>query len=168
MHWYITAKCFPCSSLASQAWLLGRMLPAAIGNLVPEDHQVWITFLDLLEIMDIPLVPLITQDELAYVQALIKQHLCDIKEVYPESSITPKMHYLVHMPRIAMKFGPLSRLWTMRYEAKHKYFKSLVSSVKNFINLPYTLACRHQQLEATQTGWTDDNIEVGPGNQTPM
>ena len=56
----------------------------------------------------------------------------------------------------------------MSYEAKHKYFKSLVSSVKNFVNLPYTLACHHQQLEATQQGWTDDSIEVGPGNKALM
>lgn len=143
------------------------MLPAAIGSFVPEDHQAWSAFLDLLEIMDILLAPIITQDELAYAQVLIEHHLQDIKEVYPGISIIPKMHYLVHMPRIALKFGPLARLWTMRYEAKHKYFKSLVSSVKNFVNLPYTLACRHQQLEATQQGWIDDSIEVGPGNKAP-
>ena len=134
---------------------------------MPEDHRPWNIFLDLLQIMDILLAPIITPDELAYVQVLIEQHLQDIKDVYPTISIIPKMHYLTHMPRIATKFGPLVRLWTMRYEAKHKYFKSLVSSVKNFINLPYTLACRHQQLQATYTGWVDDNIEVGPGKQEP-
>lgn len=71
--------------------------------------------------MDILLVPIITQDELAYAQVLIKHHLQDIKEVYPGISIIPKMHYFVHMPRIALKFGPLARLWTMRYEAKQVF-----------------------------------------------
>ena len=122
---------------------LGRMLPAAIGSFVPEDHQEWSAFLDLLKIMDILLAPIIIQDELAYAQVLIEHHLQNIKEVYPGISIIPKMHYLVHMPRIAMKFVPLARLWIMHYEAKHKYFKSPVGSVKNFVNLPYTLACRH-------------------------
>ena len=30
----------------------------------------------------------------------------------------------------------------MRYEAKHKYFKQLANTVRNVINLPYTLAVR--------------------------
>jgi hypothetical protein len=139
------------------------MLPATIGSFVPEGHNQWRSFLDLLTIMDILMAPRITTDELAYVQVLITEHLQEIKEVYPTINIIPKMHYMVHMPRIATEFGPLVRLWTMRYEAMHKYFKSLVSSVKNFVNLPYTLACRHQQLKATHTGWIDDNIEIGPG-----
>ena len=125
------------------------MLPAAIGSFVPGDHQAWNAFLDLLKIMDILLAPLITQDELAYVQVLMEHHLQDIKEVYPGISIIPKMHYLVHMPCIALKFGPLARLWTMRYEAKNKYFKSLVSSGKNFVNLPYTLCTKPVKTSRT-------------------
>ena len=35
----------------------------------------------------------------------------------------------------------------MRYEAKHKYFKQLANTIGNFINLPYTLAMRHQFLQ---------------------
>lgn len=45
------------------------------------------------------------------------------------------------------RFGPLVHQWTMRYEAKHKYFKTLASSIGNFINIPYTLAMRHQYLQ---------------------
>ena len=58
----------------------------------------------------------------------------------------------------------------MRYEAKHSYFKQLSQSLGNFINLPYTLASRHQQYHCylhTNTqefpGWVDE-IEIGPGN----
>lgn len=35
----------------------------------------------------------------------------------------------------------------MRYEAKHKYFKTLASNIGNFINVPQTLAMRHQYLQ---------------------
>ena len=69
----------------------------------------------------------------------------------------------------AFRFGPLVRYWTMRYEAKHSYFKRLSQSLRNFINLPYTLASRHQQYYCylhTDTekfpGWMDE-IETGPG-----
>ena len=33
------------------------------------------------------------------------------------------------------------------YEAKHSYFKKLSQNIGNFINLPYTLAIRHQKLQ---------------------
>ena len=68
------------------------------------------------------------------------------------------------------RFGPLVRHWTMRYEAKHSYFKRLTQSMNNFINLPYSLASRHQQYQCylnTNTkelpGCVDD-IDVGPGD----
>ena len=43
-----------------------------------------------------------------------------------------------------IRFGPLVWHWTMRYEAKHSYFKCLENTLGNFINLPYFLAVRHQ------------------------
>ena len=67
------------------------MLPAAIGSFVPEDHQAWSAFLDLLKIMDILLAPIITQDELAYAQVLNEHHVQNIKEVYPGISIIPTL-----------------------------------------------------------------------------
>ena len=58
----------------------------------------------------------------------------------------------------------------MRFEAKHSYFKRLAQSMNNFINLPYSLASRHQQYQCylnTNTkelpGCADD-IDVGPGD----
>ena len=42
------------------------------------------------------------------------------------------------------RFGPPSRYWCMRFEAKHSYFKKLAHVVKNFKNIPKTLAERHQ------------------------
>ena len=35
----------------------------------------------------------------------------------------------------------------MRYEAKHKYLKTLANNIGNFINAPYTLSLRHQYLQ---------------------
>ena len=45
------------------------------------------------------------------------------------------------------RFGPLICHWTMRFEAKNKYIKGLAVRMGNFINAPYTLAVRHQQLQ---------------------
>ena len=35
----------------------------------------------------------------------------------------------------------------MRFEAKNKYIKGLAVRMENFINAPYSLAVRHQQLQ---------------------
>ena len=55
----------------------------------------------------------------------------------------------------------------MCYEAKHAYFKSLSQSLGNFINLPYTLATRHQQhqcyLNTTKQQTVTTQLKVGPG-----
>lgn len=64
------------------------------------------------------------------------------------------------------RFGPLIRHWTMRFEAKHNYFKKLASRLGNFININYSLAMRHQQLQCYQHLESDslgNEVELGPG-----
>lgn len=64
------------------------------------------------------------------------------------------------------RYGPLIRHWTMRYEAKHSYFKRLAQAMGNFINLPYSLAMRHQFLQCYHNDNTDTfgtQFVVGPG-----
>jgi len=55
----------------------------------------------------------------------------------------------------------------MRFEAKHSYFKQLTQAVGYFINLPYSLAMRHQQLRCYQansvTGIPGDRLIIGLG-----
>lgn len=43
----------------------------------------------------------------------------------------------------------LVRLWTMRFEARHSYFKRLAAQMGNFINICYSLSVRHQGSNAT-------------------
>lgn len=45
------------------------------------------------------------------------------------------------------RYGPLVNYWCMRYEAKHSFFKKLSSIIGNYINLPLTMAKRHQHLQ---------------------
>lgn len=42
--------------------------------------------------------------------------------------------------------GPLVFLWSMRFEAKHNYFKMLCHSYHNFKNIWKTLAKQHQRF----------------------
>ena len=55
----------------------------------------------------------------------------------------------------------------MRYEAKHSYFKGLANTIGNFINIPFSLAMRHQLLQCYWNTTSNDflgmDMEVGPG-----
>ena len=60
--------------------------------------------------------------------------------------------------------GPLLNYWTVRYEAKHRYFKYIAKLIKNVAK---TLAHRHQRhlcyLLANPEKYLVDSVEFGPG-----
>ena len=84
-------------------WLLGRILPFVIGDAVPEDDERWANYLLLMDIVDLLFSPSISEDSCAYLSALINDHHENFVDLYPGSSIIPKMHFMVHMPRLALK-----------------------------------------------------------------
>jgi len=55
------------------------------------------------------------------------------------------------------RFGPLVRHWTMRYEAKHSYFKTLAHTLGNFTNISQHVC----YLQNRQMG---NDIITGQGN----
>ena len=85
-------------SIAAQAWCLGRFLPFLIGDLVPVSDRNWAVYLQFLKIMEYIFAPITTTDKLEFLQMLIKDFLTEFTHLYPERPLTPKMHYLVHMP----------------------------------------------------------------------
>ena len=68
--------------------------------------------------------------------------------IFPDKSLRPKHHYLAHYPWLILQFGPLIRVWTLRFESKHSYFKKCARYSMNFINICHTFAIRHQLLQA--------------------
>uniref|UniRef100_A0A8C1MVV7 Uncharacterized protein n=1 Tax=Cyprinus carpio TaxID=7962 RepID=A0A8C1MVV7_CYPCA len=68
--------------------------------------------------------------------------------MFPDHPLKPKHHYLLHYPDLILKFGPLIRLWTLRFESKHSYFKECARKLHNFLHLSKTLAERHQLLQS--------------------
>ena len=82
--------------------------------------------------------------------------------------MNPTTYYVCLLYRM----GPLVRYWTMRFEARHNYFKHLAANLGNFINISYTLAMRHQQyqcyLALNTTMLRNEEVEVGPGEIVSM
>ena len=86
-------------NLASQMWLLARLLPIIIGAKVSDDEW-WANFILLLDIADYLLAPESSEDEASLLSTMISDHHEEFIRIYPSASVTPKFHYLVHMPRL--------------------------------------------------------------------
>lgn len=91
------------NTLASQMWTLGRFLPLVIGHLVPNNNEFWINYLRLLGIMNILFAPKVNKEDCVYLESLISDHHLMLKTLYPNLHITPKLHYMIHMPRLMLK-----------------------------------------------------------------
>ncbi len=83
--------------------LLGRLLPFMVGEHVPVGDEFWANYLLLLQVVDLLMAPEISEDEVALLDMMIREHHTTFVDLYPEESVTPKLHYLVHMPRLILK-----------------------------------------------------------------
>ena len=119
---------------ASQMWLLAITLPLLIGDLIPEDSEVWDLYLLLLRICSIAVSWEIDLDTIAYMRVLIEEHHTKFKLIYSDKPFTPKMHYMVHNPSQILNYGPLICSWTMRHEAKLSVIKKAAKH-GNFKNI---------------------------------
>lgn len=152
---------------AAQMWCLLRMLPLLLGDLVPEDCKEWELLLLLLSIMEIVFSPSLTRPVTAYLRQIIEEHHALFLELYPALHLRPKHHFMIHYPTAIEKIGPLVQYWTMRFEAKHNYFKTISHITCNFRNICKTMAFRHQMTQCyhfLSGTMFEQNLEVGPGN----
>lgn len=122
------------SGQAVQNWNFLRLLPVLIGDKVQnaDDDEA----------------QKISLSQVAYLDIIIQEYLDSRKCLFPESTLKPKHHYMRHYPSLILKFGPLIRLWTMRFESKHSYFKRYARHLKNFKNICLTFSERHQMFQA--------------------
>ena len=128
---------------ASQMMTLSRELPLLIADTIPHDDQNWHSFLVLLKICSIAVSPLCTHDTIAYLRVLIEEKLYLFQQLYPEESMIPKLHYMIHYPSQIERLGPLIQSWNMRQESKLGFVKR-VSRRGNYKNVYKTVAKKHQ------------------------
>ncbi|XP_059180201.1 uncharacterized protein LOC131959109 [Centropristis striata] len=125
-----------------------RLLPLFVGNKVPEGNAAWAVLMELKEVVELALCPSFTDETIDYFVWKISDHRQTLQEVFPELRLRPKHHYVEHYPTLVKCFGPLVHVWTMRFEAKHRFFKRVVHDAQNFKNILKTLATRHQHMMA--------------------
>lgn len=129
---------------AHENWSLIRFLPLFVGQSVPCEEPAWHILTDLKDIVDLVVSPVHTEDSIAYLGFKISEHRIKFQEVFPDVNLKPKHHYLEHYPYLIRKFGPLVALWTVRFEAKHSFFKRVARNIRCFKNVLLSLSQRHQ------------------------
>lgn len=127
----------------SQMWCLLLFLPLMLGDLVSRQSPHWKLFL-LREICSIIFAPVVTNGLGVFLKQLIIDHHDMFKTLYPDRPLIPKHHFMIHYGRMIVMFGPLVKLWCMRFESKHCPLKRQAHVVCNFKNISKTLAYKNQ------------------------
>jgi len=133
---------------ATENWTLIRLLPVLIGNKIPADDNAWHLIMELKDIVELCFAPVISEHAVGYLAMKIADHKRLFHAVFPDKCFKPKHHYVDHYPQLIREFGPLTNMWTMRFEAKHSYFKRVVNESHCFKSILTTLAEKHQLLVA--------------------
>ena len=134
---------------AVQNWCLLRLLPLLVSSKIQDSNdEVWAAICLLREIVALVCAPRISVAQVAYLRVKIEEYLETRASLFPETPLRRKHHYLTHYPLHILQFGPLMRVWTLRFESKHSYFKKCAQHSQNFINVCHTFAERHQLLQA--------------------
>lgn len=151
-------------------WNLIRFLPLLVGPIVPAREPAWELLLDLKDIIDILVCPVQTEESVAYLSFKIAEHQVRFQEVFPETNVLPKHHFIQHYPELIFEFGPLVHLWTIRFEAKHRFFKRVVRHTGCFRNVLLSLAQRHQfsMSHHLYAGCLKSPLQVAHGSSVPL
>ena len=131
-----------------QYWTFLKYLPLILGRFVASDNKNWHFLLHLSHVVDLIFAPKFTTDMITYLRSIVEDHLTEYISLYGNQGavkLRPKHHFLVHLPTIILKCGPLIGMSCLRCELKNSFFKHSAHIVCNFNNICRTLAYHHQQ-----------------------
>lgn len=133
---------------AHENWALLCLLPLIVGERIPETEPTWQVLLNLKDIVELVLSPVHTDSTICFLDSKLSEHRHRFLKAFPQDKLIPKHHFLEHYPQLIKWFGPLVSLWTMRFEAKHSFFKRVVRHTHSFRNILLSLAVKHQLMIA--------------------
>jgi len=90
------------------------------------------------DICDINFAPVVDPEWLPLLEMYIAHHHRLLKQL-SASAFTPKVHFMVHYPRLISMFGPLRHIWCM-----------LSRRLQNFKNFTNSLSDRYQRKKCCQ------------------
>ena len=112
---------FPLS--AGQMITLMLNLPLLLGDLFNTFDENWLNFINLNQILNLVVSFFYDYLMIHDLDYKINEYLENFKVLYPNASLTPKMHYLTHLPSQMDNFGPLKHHACFRRKAKMALLK---------------------------------------------
>lgn len=134
----------PYKKLKQNAWQLAIVLPFLIGEFVPYDDKQFIMYIDLLKIVNLCVSYELTKEDISLLRHLVTTHLVSFRRLYGEQTITPKLHFLIHLPRQIEMFGPPRYLWCLHFEGKHYRLKMSAHISRSYKNICLTVTKRFE------------------------
>ena len=132
---------------ATENRTLLRLFPLMFGSHVPANEPCWDLILELKVLVELSFARALHEGDIVYFESKIRSHNILFNEIFPEESFKPKHHFISHYAQLTRSFGPLVQYSTLRFEAKHSFFKRVVRECRNFKNVCKMLAVRHQRLQ---------------------
>lgn len=133
---------------ASQLWLLATILPLILRPHVVVTEERWANYIDLLEICRMLFTTEFPRWMVVYLKDCIDNYLTVFIKLYGSRSVIPKLHFLIHFPRMLLLLGSLVIYMCMRCESNHKYYKRIISAISAYKNIPLFLARKDQLHQA--------------------
>lgn len=138
---------------ATKNMYLLRFFPFLIDGYIPHSDLVFQLVIECWDLVLHIYAESFTEDSIYCLDASIKsfrQHFMQIfcsENSVPKLTLRPKFHFIEHYPNAIRRFGPLVNCSTMRYEAKHFWFKRIAQKALNYKNVTLTLSRKHQMLQ---------------------
>ena len=127
-----------------------------------DDCPAWIMLITLHKLVQLICAPALNVENVCYLNMCICEFIAMRQFLFPDVPLQPKHHYLAHYSCMILQYGPLSKLWTLRFESKHRYFKQLIKSCGNTVNVTHTLSHYHQMLQShlLETGLFEEELQL--------
>lgn len=108
---------------ASACLTLLDILPFILSTKIPHDNPKLLNFILLIKIVFLSTSPYALEQSARELAEAIKVHHESFLREYPDVTLKPKFHFLIHFPKQLLLFGPLRHQWCMRFEANFNVFK---------------------------------------------
>lgn len=131
--------------------LIAYILPNILGEKINDSTDnkrvldSYKNFLNLTNIVLLVASPIVDSNTSGELSLLIDFYINEFTRLHPQINLTPKTHYMRHIPQQIRYFGPGRGQWALRFESKHSQFKK--HKLTNYRNVSKTLTYRAQRLQ---------------------
>lgn len=155
-------------SSASASLVLILHIPLILEDYLPEDSPFVTGLVQLAQITQLILSPVLRAEALGYLEELVAKHHETFVKCYGERAVFPKLHMLLHIVAQIKTHGPGRHHWAMRTEAKNAIAKA--KKLFNFKNVPFSIS-DFLQTNMSHALWHDNGtpkIDYGKTELPPV